>query len=685
MLSLFYFALCILTGYTLCSSFLPQLQEIGEKSFLGKKMHLCRYFVTMPAWYLTGTLCVTWYVYLSALTISITGINTETPLIYANISAFFFFLTVNALLFWRIRKRNSIKPAYSAAHATKAELFFFILCGLLIIYLMFLTFYVKDGTLYVGFSVFSDFATHLGMLRSFSYGNNFPTQYSHFAGEDIRYHFMFQFLAGNLEFLGLRLDYAFNIPSILSLLSACCLLYVLAVKIIGKRLGGFLSVLFFLFRCSPSLFRFLAELPQGTNVWKSLTEQADFISYTQHEDWGLWNLNVYCNQRHFAFSIAVMLFVLLLFMPHFYQMYAGFRRWQAQEVSLTDKLKCFPKLFLLNKEAVLPDDPVCSVFIGFLLGGIAFWNGAVLIACLFILFVLALASRHRLDYLITAVIAVCLSILQAKLFINGNAVSPSFYFGFLAENRTFWGVIEYLLELWGLLFVLNLAYIFIGSGAKRYLVIAFASPLLLAFTLSLTVDITVNHKYVIIAALLLSIVAAAVITQIWRKRRLGCKLLACLLTFIMTVTGIFDFTVLVRKNRAYVRYPLDDPAIVWIKENTSSRDIFLTSCYSLHKVVLGGAMLYYGWPYYAWSAGYDTAFREKQVKLMYEAESSDELKALISRNNIRFIIVDNEVRTNSGYVVREDIISQTYMSVYSEGDGDWLFTIYDTQKPIAAD
>lgn len=687
MLSLLYIALCMLTGYILCSFFLPHLKEIGEKSFIGRDIHICGYFVLLPAWYLVGTLCVTWYVYLSALIISVTKINTENPLIYANGCAWIFFLLVDVLLFRQMKKRNrqTSAPAPVTAPLTKMESLFFILCGLFITYLMFMTFFVKDGKLCVGFSVFSDFAPHLGMLRSFSYGNNFPTQYSHFAGEDIRYHFMFQFLAGNLEFLGLRIDYAFNIPSILSMFSLCCLLYVLAVKIIGRRTGGYLSVLFFFFRCSPSFFRFLAELPQGADVWKALTEQTEFISYTIHEDWGLWNLNVYCNQRHFSFSIAIMLLALLLFMPYLYRMYAKIRQWQRKEASLQDKLRCFPKVFLLNKGAILPDNPVFSVFMGFLLGGIAFWNGAVLIACLLILFVMALSSDHRLDYLITAVITVCLSILQSKLFINGSAVSPSFYWGFLAENRTFWGVVEYLFELWGLLLVLVITYCFIGHGIKRYMIIAFMAPLFLALTVSLTVDINVNHKYIMISAFLLCIIAASIITCIWRQKQLGCKILACLLIVAMTATGIFDFTALVRQNRSRVVYALDDPAIAWIRDNSNSQDIFLTSNYSLHKVVLGGAMLYCGWPYYAWSAGYDTASREEQIRLMYEADSPEELSALVQQNNIRYIIVDREVRTNIAYTVREDIISKTYSSVYSEGDGDWRFTIYDTQKPVVPD
>ena len=69
---------------------------------------------------------------------------------------------------------------------------------------------MKDGLLYSGFSVYGDYAPHTAMMRSFSRGNNFPTQYPHYGGQDVKYHFMFQFLVGNLEYLGLRLDLGYN-------------------------------------------------------------------------------------------------------------------------------------------------------------------------------------------------------------------------------------------------------------------------------------------------------------------------------------------------------------------------------------------------------------------------------------------------------------------------------------------
>ncbi|TSC86331.1 MAG: hypothetical protein G01um10147_943 [Microgenomates group bacterium Gr01-1014_7] len=62
----------------------------------------------------------------------------------------------------------------------------------------------------------SDFASHIPLIRSFSLGDNFLPEYPLFPGEPIRYHFLFYAVVGYLEKLGLRIDYAFNILSALS-------------------------------------------------------------------------------------------------------------------------------------------------------------------------------------------------------------------------------------------------------------------------------------------------------------------------------------------------------------------------------------------------------------------------------------------------------------------------------------
>jgi len=734
MLALMYILLCMLTGYAVCSVCFPELQRIGEKSYSGKYLGLSSLVVAIPVYYFAGTLLVTWFVYLTAYIFATLNPDMKSALMPANMIAFFFFGALSAFLLFR--KKKNVQEKYKS----NTSIWGVVLLVLLVIFIskmMYRTFRVEEGELKVGYSVFSDFAVHLGMIRSFAFGNNFPTEYSHFAGEDIKYHFLFQFMVGNLNFLGMRLDHAFNIPSILSMVGACVLLYALAVKVAGKRFVGYLTVLFMLFRSSPSFFRYLAEIPKGENVWTRLKEQASHISYTPNEDWGLWNLKVYCNQRHLAFSLGVLFFALIVFMPYLYDMFARLRAvcvknihkdesapQEAEKSENTSKKKetktvqkeridfdepemfealCemaesaepeeepgeekttsrfmeYAECFLFSKEAIMPKNIRFAVCMGVLLGCTAFWNGAVLIACLSVLFVMALCSSNRFDYLITAVIAVAMSMLESSVFIDGSAVSLKYYYGFIVPNRTFWGVSQYMFELWGMLLILVVVYAVLGKGEKRYLVFAFAAPLMIALYISMTPDVTVNHKFIMVSAMLLSLFPALIVDKMMELKRIGARIAAVGLIVVMTATGIFDYRVLHKLDENSLNYRMDDPLIEWVAENADADDIWLTPTYALHKVVLGGAMLYYGWPYYAWSAGYDTWGREEIVKQMYEAPDSATLEEMVTEYNIRYIVVDYDVRTNTAYAAREDVIAATYQAVYTDGDGDWAFTIYDTDK-----
>lgn len=684
-------------GYAVCETLFPNLKKAGEKTFDGRELSLSSCFLRVPAWVLTGLIPLTWAVYLTAYMLKVYG-GKEYPLLLADVLVMAVFAAAAAvLLFFLYRKRKRGEGVAGAKNRlTVGEWIFLAVLLVFVAQIMFLTFFVSKGRLYVGLSVFSDFAPHMGMIRSFSYGNNFPTSYSHFAGEDIRYHFLFQFLAGNLEFLGMRLDFAFNLPSIFGLLASCMLLYALAVKLTGKRSVGYLTTLFFLFRSSPSFFRFLAELPKG-QVLTQLKEQIEFISYTQNEGWGLWNLNVYCNQRHFAFAIAVMLLALHYFMPYVYAM--AERLGEVREkvsrgsapVSPVGMLAAYGKALFFSKGAFGVKRPFVSFLLGVLLGGLAFFNGSVLTAACAMLFFMAAVSDRRIDYLITAGTALLLSLAESALFVDGSAVSPSYFFGFLAENKTLFGALDYMWQLWGILLLFVAGYLLFGRGVKRYLAFVFSVPLVMAFTVSLTVDVTVNHKFVMMSEMLLSLFPAIVIDGLCSKRsaffenRLAVRrFTAAVLAVFLTVMGFFEYLIVQRRNQPQnnLTYDLKDPLTLWMKENADSDDIILSSWYHLHRVVLGGGMLYFGWPYYAWSAGYDTAYRERQTARMFEAENVQELDRLVKENQIRYIIVDNDARTNTSYTVREDVIASAYEAVYTEGEGAWKLTVYDTEKAL---
>lgn len=683
MLGLIYIVLCFAVGWSICTLVFPNLGLVTAKDYFRKKINLSPYLLLFPAWYVIGTLVMTWPTYLVAYLFG----NKSEPLLYANsiMIPIGFLITITAFMIHNRRKEaKRIDLFCEDKRVRQIEMVIVISITLLATILMWLTFFVKGHYLYVGLSVFSDFSPHIGMIRSFSYGNNFPTQYPHFAGQDIRYHFMFQFLTGNLEYLGLRIDYAFNLSSIISFVSAFMLLYVMAVKITGKAAVGVLSCLFFAFRSSKTLFTFLANIPSGTSIIKTLTQNTSFISDTPNENWGLWNLNVYCNQRHLAFGLATIFFVIILMLPLMFDMFEGLKQNKEKRDPASSGIMGQFRYTFLTQEGWKIRDIKSSVALGILLGSLAFFHGAAQVCCLLVLFVMAIISKRRAEYVIVAVITVFMAVLQTKLFIHDAPVTTSYLFGFIAENKTIFGVASYLDRLLGLLPLVLLGAFCLERGARRYLIIAFTLPLIFAFTISLTVDVTVNHKYIMMSCILLGIFAASFVERLIKQKDYGMKLVGGFLIIGLTATGIYDFTTVISRNQPdqAIVLDLDSELTKWIKDKSDSKDIFLTSNYSLNQVVLGGAMLYEGWQYFPWSAGYDTDTRLEQVKKMYEASTPKELTQLVKANNIRFIIVDEDNRSSEEYMVNEKNIKATYQKVYQYGEGDQLITIYDTKKPV---
>ena len=688
MLGIIYLLLCFGVGYAICSLCFPRLQRITLCTYDNRALKLSPYILLLPVWFIIGVLSLTWSVYLIALAAS----SVEEPLVIANA------ITMPiAFIFWAIYYYKSINKNKESRYSMLCEdkrtrIKEWIILGLVILLafvLMWSTFYVRDGQLNLGVSVFSDFSPHIGMIRSFSYGNNFPTSYSHFAGQDIKYHFMFQFLAGNLEFLGMRIDFAFNIPSIISFISAFMLLYVLTLKITGRVLSGLLALLFFAFRSGKALFLYLSKIPKGKNIFKVLWDNTSFIGDTPHEDWGLWNLNVYCNQRHFAFGLAAIFFVIIMFLPHLYEMFETLRIYNKSTITSKAKMDSRFKrlwsnisLIFFNKEGWEAKSIGHPIALGIILGSLTFFHGSAVIGCILVLFIIAIFSKRRLEFLIAAVIALILSMLQTNYFIDGLAVSPEYLFGFIAENKTIFGLASYLSQLLGILIpVIVLAYIF-GEPIERYLILAFLSPFVFACTVSLTVDVTVNHKYIMMSCILIGIFAAALITMMLNRKELTLKIAGIVITFIMTLTGVCDFITVLRKNsvEGSVTLNMEDPLTDFIRDNSDSKDIFLTDSYSINQVVFGGAMLYQGHQYYAWSAGYDTEYRDIMVCRMYEADSPTELDNLVKENNISFIIIDYGNRISMEYALNEDNIRSTYECIYETGYEDWDVSVFDTSK-----
>lgn len=725
MLGIIYILLSFVTGMVICSLIFPKLFDFTKLTYRGKKITLSPVFFVLPLWYVIGTFVMVWITYFTAYLAALCGSQNAILVADAIVMPMCAAFSVWGII--RMKRRDmfsgmsfSMKPGEIILAITTVMFSAFLMCW---------TLGYRDHALYAGWSIFSDFSVHIGMARSFSIGNNFPTTYSQFAGADVKYHFFFQFLVGNLEALGMRIDVAFNVPSILCLTFVFWLLYTLALKVSGRCAAGVLSILLLAFRSSDAFFDFLIQNdPKITKVSTTefLRENGDFIGITEHDDWGLWNLNVYCNQRHLAIGLCVILLLVLFVLPCVYE---AFARIKAKLAAEDDKLKEDLAIMAIEQQSVLPEESseqtggkaneslsfvekailavkysVLSpegwlprswkktVTMGMVLGLCCFFNGACVIGCLCVLFLLAWVSDHRLEYAIIAAITVVMTSLTTAFFIDGSVVNFQFVFGFLAKTKTFVGVGEYIMTLCGILPFVLLAALLISDEADRWIWFAFTAPFILAFTVSLTPDLPVNHKYVMMSLMLLDVPAAIVLVKIADIKGILSKAIMCMLLFVLTISGLYDFTMVVKKNDWESNYHLvlrdDNEITLWVEANANAQDIFLSAPYALNEYVYGGAMLFYGWPYFSSSAGYDEKARLELVMKMYATNSVRELLQLVHDNNIRYIVISDEVREN--YEVNETLIPflfQVAGDVRPETDpnycGSAIFgdtVIYDAKK-----
>lgn len=655
MLGIFYLILCVIVGKEFVGCL---LSDAGQK----RDQKENRIWILLPAWFGTGTLFITWGTYLISWFFGVYG-GKRHPLFYGNL-----LMAVLGLLlvFWLHRNQEPMPPLITLPKRFQKEAVFFGIMGIFITVLMFYVFHVKDGYLYSGFTVFGDYAPHTAMMRSFSWGDNFPTQYPHYGGQDVKYHFMFQFLAGNLEYLGMRIDFAFNLISIFSFLGFLMLLYTIALRMGGRVSIGVLSVLFFLFRSSSSFFRFAWEHIQTGDLWETLTTNTSFIGYTPNENWGLWNLNVYLNQRHLAFGLLIISLGILIFWD-----------WIEAGTQRTDKGLAWFRGLLFTKEAWQSRNLGAAVFVGLIMGLCSFWNGAAVIGGLLILCGMALFSYGKLDYLAAAVTAVVLSLVQTRIFIRSSAFSFSIQWGFLAEDKTLSGVIVYLFWMSGIFFLGLLILQVVLRRRERCLLFGFLMPFFFAFFASLTPDITVNHKYLMISYAYVGILWAWAVCSLWTSRKLWGRAVAGILAVVLTITGVYDFVVIVLDNdkNHRVLVNLESDVTSWLKENTDSQELLLTPEYSMNEVTISGAMMYCGWPYYAWSAGYDTYYRAAKATEMYTTQSAEVLQRLVEEEGITLIVYEEGSKFEEKEC-REETIAAVYPLVYTSQDG--RIRIYET-------
>ncbi|MBA2373080.1 MAG: hypothetical protein H0V74_02605, partial [Chloroflexi bacterium] len=100
--------------------------------------------------------------------------------------------------------------------------------------------------------------------------------------------------------------------------------------------------------------------------------------------------------------------------------------------------------------------------------------------------------------------------------------------------------------------------------------------------------------------------------------------------------------------------------------------VFLTDIHVVHRILLAGRRLYFGWPYYAWSAGYAVGAREQEYRDLFALRSPRELVRRLQDDGIDYVAFDDGLR-DRGFAQRlnEELYRDHLEQVFSDPDNHY--------------
>ena len=704
MLALVYLAVAVCLGDRVCRRFY---------SFLSIPHRWASAFIV-------GSLIAGWVTYLTGLAFA----HALVPLFWGN--TFFFVIAIGVFTWPRWRHRfikSAPREPYAAPAVARAPgsdgLDWLLIAAVfaLVTWMMFATANSTGGRLQIGNNEYSDFGPNTAIIQSFGVGHNFPTEYPHFSGQRIRYHFLFYFLAGNLEFLGFDPAWSLNLLSILSLVAMLVLVMAFGEILFQSRAVARLGASLFFFFGSLSYIPFFYKHGSWHNAIHDIVTRRDFLPSIfpfRGELWGVWSQVTYANQRHFAMAIAVFFLVLIFLALHYRTLFSepkiaraspesgsglsaasgtlkSLRHWASSVIGMLKSLPHWAGAAIRTPRS-LPHW-AGFIFSGVLLGLLPMWNSAVFIAAAAVLALLFILFPSRQQMAALAISAGIIALPQVIYLSTGagrHEMPHLFHWGYTVEQPTAWNVIKYLGFSFGFKWILLLVALIFATSLQRRFFIAISSLGAVAFLLQLTVEVLANQKFLHIWAIIANLFVAYGLWRLWRLRIIGNVLpgrFAAVILFLLIIPGgIIDLFPFHNGYWSEVTFR-NDPLIEWLTKETKPRDIFLTDRFVNHPILMTGRRVFYGWPYYGWSAGYDSTERDRVYRDLFENKDPAKVFQLLKANGIAYVAYDNAVR-HGDFIKRpnEQIYARYFPKVFEDKEGKYnSLTIYKVPEKAPAE
>jgi len=582
MLGFVYLLSSFIFGFCLVSNFLKSITGLAK----------------LAASFLVGIFIFSWLTFIFSLVFSFSN----EPLKLGILGTFGVFSLI-LLIFKKKLWRGDLKLKISLI-----DLAFLFFCLIFSFWIMGKSFgYDKAGYFKVASNIFDDFNVHLSLMRSFSWGKNFPSQLPFFAGEPIKYHFLTDFTFAIFEYLGWNPGWAINIPSALAFASVLVLIYSVSQKLFGQNfLIGFISVILFLFNSSLTWFK----LKTLTQIWW----QGKYLSAGPF-DGGIisifWNLNTYVNQRHLVVALGLFLIVVYILLSS----------WREKKISTS-----------------------ALIFAGVLIGLLPFWHGLVFLATVIACLVFWVLTKFRKSYLWLLLIAFVFSLPQIIFLSNGRGNLPLFKPGFLiVENLTLENFVRYWVFNLGFSWLTIPAGFLLANREQKNFYLPIFSLFIVGNLFQFSRNMFHNHSLFNLWIVISNFYSAYFLVYLFQKRWIA-KLAAIILLVLLTFSGVIDLMVI--KND-FIHRITDAPQnklISWIKQETSPSAVFLSGEKLYNPVNLAGRKVFLGASHFVWGYGYDIDERKILTSKIEKEDNTEEAVGLLKKAKVDYWLTTPPVK-----------------------------------------
>lgn len=546
----------------------------------------------------------------------------------------YFFTTLIVLIYFRKRFKEGIK--YLIENITKKQ--FTVIC-LLFLSSFFLfeksfSYDQEKGQFLISSNLYQDMGVHIPFIRSFSNGYNFPSEIPFFAGSKLMYHFMFDLYAGILEFLGFRIDFAYNVISAVSMTFFILVVYALAKKVFNSAFVGIISVVFFFFNSDLSFFKVVNQ--QGISlldIWhKNIYESGSLFSIPYSP---FLHINVILNQRHLIFSLLIIFSLTLL---------------------ILEKKIFKTRLSLLAGTLVI--------------GLLPFWNTFAYFSVIIVLFcILIIGFENRKNILILLCLSFIVALPQLIVLRAESHIPILIKPGFLIAN---YFSLTNLFYFWFWSLGVSIVFILLGyilsSNKQKQIFIIFLPLFVLPNIFQFAPEMFDNHKFFNIWIVVANIFAAFGVFLLF-KNRLVLKILAFCGIVLMIISGVVNFIVV--KNDIYVRIQdfKHNSLMSFIKNNIPKRSIILTNGEIYDPVSLLGNRVFHTRSRYVFTYGGNPDKREIERRAVMDFIEKRKVINILHSENIAYIIVYKGKFAPNTLEYNETGLKNNFHKIYEDNYG----------------